>query len=286
MEYVDGKNIADYLGSCPYNEMIDEIFIQLIDGFLNIETNGIIHRDIREGNILVDKNNVVKIIDFGLGKMFKPVEISSQDSMNDIINRSGLDLLPEEYFKGKYDSQTDMFYLAELFRRLLRDKSILEEFSYLSILEKMMKEKRKDRYASFSEVKEAIGQKDFSTLKISQEDKEIYQNFANDLYGCLVYFSEERQFKRDIDVFLKQLDDILQKNCLENVIQHNDDLLNCVIDCGYRYNSKYMVQFETVKSFRRWFGELNLKTQELVLNNISYKLSRIEIHCPADNIPF
>ena len=122
MEYIDGVPLLEYLEtafSWDENGVPDKLFTQLIDGFQYIESQGIVHRDIREGNIMVDRNGVVKIIDFGLGKTFKPVE-TTEDSMNEIINRSGLDLLPNEYFEGTYDSQTDMFYLAELFNRLLR----------------------------------------------------------------------------------------------------------------------------------------------------------------------
>ena len=289
MEYVNGKNIANYINEENFwgGLVLDDLFVQLIDGFQYMEGNHICHRDIREGNILVDEYDTAKIIDFGLGKILKPVEAASNDSMNDIINRSGLDLLPEEYFSGKYDSQTDMFYLAELYQRLLRKFNRLKDFSYPYILEKMSKEKRKDRYVSFAEVKEAIGKKDFSTLEISQEDKEIYQNFTNGLYNCLACFTEERQFKQDVDGFLKKLDDILQKNCLEDVIQHNDDLLACIIDCSYQYRPKSEIRVEIVQAFREWFGGLNSKTQELVLNNILYKLSRIKIERPEDNdIPF
>ena len=111
MEYIDGKRINEYLedpslwakGVDP-----DTIFSQLIDGFACIEERGIVHRDIREGNILITRDGVVKIIDFGLGKTFSPID-TSDDSMADIINRSGLDKLPNEYFKGKYDSQTENF---------------------------------------------------------------------------------------------------------------------------------------------------------------------------------
>lgn len=287
MEYVEGQNIAEYLESCPpWDKIIDDVFMQLVDGFLHIEANGIIHRDIREGNILIANNGVVKIIDFGLGKLFKPTEASSADSMRGEIRRSDADSQPEEYYQGKYDILTDMFYLAELFHRLLVNNSMIGCFSYTGILKKMMKEKREDRYTSFGEVKKAIGKKDFSTLEISEKDKEVYQNFANGLCNCLACFTEERQFKQDVDGFLKKLDDILQKNCLENVIQRNDDLLSCIIDCGYRYRMKSEIQVETVKAFREWLGGLHAKTQELVLNNISYKLSRIKIECPEGDIPF
>ena len=79
----------------------------------------------------------IKIIDFGLGKTFSPID-SDEDSMVEIINRSGLDCLPNEYFEGKYDARTDMFYLAELFGRLLRITGAEEDFSYRTVLSKMM----------------------------------------------------------------------------------------------------------------------------------------------------
>ena len=140
MEYIDGKRIDEYLddpslwakGVDP-----DTIFSQLIDGFAYIEERGIVHRDIREGNILITRDGVVKIIDFGLGKTFSPID-TSDDSMAEIINRSGLDRLPNEYFEGKYDSQTDMFYLAELYNRLLRETHVDFLFSYDFVLQKMM----------------------------------------------------------------------------------------------------------------------------------------------------
>lgn len=145
MEYIEGQNIAEYFNN--YYSLddtlvpLDNIFIQLINGFQYIEKNSIVHRDIREGNILIDNSGTVKIIDFGLGKFFKPVD-TTEDSMVNYVNRSDLDKLPQEYFNGTYDSLTDMFYLAELINRLLIRSNHLEfqkayktcEFSFLLTL--------------------------------------------------------------------------------------------------------------------------------------------------------
>ena len=127
MEYIEGKRIDEYLSDssfCSNDINPDNIFSQLIDGFSYMEKQGIVHRDIREGNILVTKDGIVKIIDFGLGKIFSPLKGISNDSKVDIINRQGLDKLPNEHTTGKYDSQTDMFYLAELYNRLLEKKNL------------------------------------------------------------------------------------------------------------------------------------------------------------------
>ena len=72
MEYIDGKNIGDFIGDyfAPFETTtLDDVFLQLIDAFCYIESHGIIHRDIREGNILIDKSGTVKVIDFGIGKI-------------------------------------------------------------------------------------------------------------------------------------------------------------------------------------------------------------------------
>lgn len=108
MEYIDGRNISDYFNDYMMvagenDPSPDEVFTQLIDAFVYIESKRILHRDIREGNILIDRNGAVKVIDFGLGKTFLPVDTSS-DSMVEVINRSGLEKLPNEFYWAIYIS--------------------------------------------------------------------------------------------------------------------------------------------------------------------------------------
>ena len=66
MEYIDGVDIENYISSNS-NE-INNIFLQVINGFKYLEEQNILHRDIRPNNILVSNEGVVKIIDFGFGK--------------------------------------------------------------------------------------------------------------------------------------------------------------------------------------------------------------------------
>ena len=288
MEYIDGKRIDEYLddpslwakGVDP-----DTIFSQLIDGFAYIEERGIVHRDIREGNILITRDGVVKIIDFGLGKTFSPID-TSDDSMAEIINRSGLDRLPNEYFEGKYDSQTDMFYLAELYNRLLRETHVDFLFSYDFVLQKMMELKKENRYASFAEIKEAMAKKDFGNLEISQKDKEIYQEFSNAIMTCLSCFKESRTFVTDIKEFKDNIHAVIQRNCFENIVQNPNDLVSIVVKGNYKFYTQREISCEVVTAFEKWYNSLSEDWQRLVLNNIIAKLSVVKIEYADDELPF
>lgn len=292
MEYIDGTNIGDFISS--YDDWISEIslnnmFSQLIDGFHYIETQGIIHRDIREGNILIDKTGIVKIIDFGIGKT-TTANSKEIDSLNSKINRVNSDTLPQEYYDGVYTSKTDMFYLGELLHRLISEipNIFYNSFSHHSILDKMMAKKPNDRYSSFAEIREVIDKQDFTNMEITQSDKDIYQIFANHLYYTLSKFTSERKFNRDVDDFIQKIEQILQDNYFENEIQNNSDLLGSIITAGYRYKTKNLISCDNVKLFLAWFKKSTQQSQQLILNNIILKLSTIPVEIDefSDDIPW
>lgn len=285
MEYIDGKRIDKYFDDWLDVEVPDNLFVQLIDGFDYIEKQGILHRDIREGNILVTKDNVVKIIDFGLGKTFSPVD-TSKDSMNDIINRFGVDRLPNEYFEGKYDSRTDMFYLAELYNRLLEKSGNDIIFSYSAILQKMMEPDRENRYASFAEIKEAMSTKAFSNLEISNDDKKVYQEFSNAIMSCLSCFKESRIFVTDIKEFKDNIYAVIRRNCFENIVQNPNDLVSIIVKGNYKFYTQREIPCEVVTAFEKWYNSLSEDWQRLVLNNIIAKLSVVKIEYADDELPF
>src|SRR5574344_1737235 len=230
MEYSKGKNISDFFKnfnnlSQNNNISLDSIFRQLIDRFEYLENHALCHRDIGEGNILITEEGQVKIIDFGLGKLFFPQQ-DSTDSLVNEVNRNGLDRLPEEYYLGKYDSKTDMFYLAELFNRLMFDNDLEWDFSYTNILNKMMEVKSEERFSSFTEIKQCLLNKDFSILDISDTDKRIYQDFSNDINNGIIDFIDERQFNSDILEIQRKLEEVIQHNCFEDFIVNKPELYN------------------------------------------------------------
>ncbi|MBD5481414.1 MAG: protein kinase [Lachnospiraceae bacterium] len=292
MEYIKGKDIGDFFEEYnkEYEEVVtvDEVFKQLINAFTYIEERGVIHRDIREGNIRVDTNGTVKVIDFGIGKML----MSSKDICDSLvsdINREGSDTLPKEYSDGIYTSRTDMFYLAELFNRLLKkiaDKEIMQ-FSYYEILRKMIEKNPEDRYRNFREIKELMEQQDFIQMPISDEDKRIYQEFTNYIWKSLTSYKMTQKFNYDTQSFISKLESALEENMFEDYIQNNAQIIGSIVIGGYRCRTNIEIPCCVVKDFLMWFKKSTKDSQKLILRNIIVKLSTIKVMFEIDEeLPF
>lgn len=291
MEYIEGTDIGTYINDlfpplAPVS--LDSLFTQLIDAFCYIEEHGILHRDIRAENILVDKHGVVKIIDFGIGKIFKPAD-DCADSLMFQINRASSDTLPQEYYQGTYTSLTDMFYVAELFHRLIVGSELcsLSDFSYVDILEKMMQKQPENRYPSFGEIKNAIGKHDFTNnIQISENDRKIYLAFTNSIYKSLSVYTSEPSYNTDPISFIGKLQTALKNNLFETYIQKNSDVIGSIVLSSYRYKNSVSIAREDVSRFVEWFKSATPASQELILSNINSKLSLITIETQEPELPF
>ena len=273
MEYIDGDRIDDWIEECSKGlktTTSNDIFIQLIDAFDYLQQHGIIHRDIREGNILIDKNDVVKVIDFGIGKIIQPGE-NSDDSLYDEINRANSDTLPIEYYNGTYTSITDMFYLAELMNRLL-NTSPCPEFKFQHIIDKMMAKKPEDRYASFGDIKKAIDQNAFSSLSVTDEEKRIYTNFANAIYSIIGEYTDSPTFNNDCNNIISKLNTVLSNNIFETYISNTTEVVSAFVNAGYTYNHSNIL-VEDVANFCEWLTNSNDNKKNIIIRNLINKIS-------------
>jgi serine/threonine protein kinase/tetratricopeptide (TPR) repeat protein len=70
MQYIDGVTLDQLLKLKPLSlEQVVDIAQQIADGMAAAQGRHIVHRDIKPGNIMIDRNGQVKILDFGLAKI-------------------------------------------------------------------------------------------------------------------------------------------------------------------------------------------------------------------------
>jgi len=69
MELLEGDTLRDFVsGHRPNLERLLEISIQIVDALDAAHTRGIVHRDIKPGNIFITRRGQAKLMDFGLAK--------------------------------------------------------------------------------------------------------------------------------------------------------------------------------------------------------------------------
>ena len=71
MEYISGESLETIVSSRKRMSLVDKfaIMIQVLSGLNYAHEHGIVHRDIKPGNIMVLKDGAVKIVDFGIARI-------------------------------------------------------------------------------------------------------------------------------------------------------------------------------------------------------------------------
>lgn len=118
MDFVEGETLEAILNrqrTLP-EDVVRAWGSQLCDvlQYLHQQTPPIIFRDLKPGNIMLDKNNQIKLIDFGIARFFKPMQ--TKDTQ--VIGTPGF-AAPEQYGHGQTDTRSDIYGLGVTLLALL-----------------------------------------------------------------------------------------------------------------------------------------------------------------------
>ena len=127
MEYVNGENLADYLsqrGRLDAAQAVDFV-IQTAKGLEYAHGEGVVHRDIKPGNLLLDKRGAIKILDMGLASI-RETQDAGQDQVHADVTQANqllgtFDYMPPEQAVDprSVDHRADIYSLGCTLFRLL-----------------------------------------------------------------------------------------------------------------------------------------------------------------------
>lgn len=280
MEYVDGVTI-DKFEPTPWGKDWNDIFREVISAFEYLEQHNILHRDIRPANILIDKNENVKIIDFGFGKH---LECTSKDENSIVLNWPATEMPDEVKLSGDYNEQTEIYFIGILFEHLLKEDT--QDFQFHHIIEKMVKVNPHQRYVSFHDITNDISAGVMSQINFSNRQKEIYRHFADILSSHINHYLNKYSPINNISVTLSRLEEFIKSSSLEYYVQNNTKLIDCFISCDYNYNTQRDIDVQSVIDFYKMVTSLSPSKQKVLFDNIYGRLSTISVQIDDDELPF
>ena len=136
MEFVHGRSLKEVIaeGSRANVDFARRTALHVLRGLALAHERGIIHRDIKPGNILVSEQNVLKVTDFGLAY----VAMSPTVTMEGMVLGTPAYMAPEQVRGDEIDARTDLFALGVTLVEVISGERIFEGSTYSECMKKVL----------------------------------------------------------------------------------------------------------------------------------------------------
>jgi len=110
MELISGATLKDRLRSGPLpSDQAFDVAIQIAEGLAAIHKVGIIHRDLKSPNVMIDGEGTAKVMDFGIAK---PASVGTDGASTGYVLGSPEYMSPEQARGRRADFRSDLYSLG------------------------------------------------------------------------------------------------------------------------------------------------------------------------------
>ena len=150
MEKLDGDSLKQRIRGKPMQiEEILDIGVQVADALAASHAKGIVHRDIKPGNIFITPGGQVKILDFGLAKLAKPQQLGTtedtpiEDSLTavGVIPGTAVYMSPEQARGEDIDPRSDLFSFGVVLYEMATGKKPFHGTNVVTTLDAVLNKK-------------------------------------------------------------------------------------------------------------------------------------------------
>jgi serine/threonine protein kinase/Flp pilus assembly protein TadD len=188
MEYVPGENLKSMIKMTKQFSASTAISIarQICEGLAEAHKYGVVHRDLKPGNIMIDKDGNVRIMDFGIARSIEAKDITETG----MIIGTPEYMSPEQVTGEDEDSRSDVYSLGIILYEMLTGSLPFEGKTPVSIALKHQREAPKNPKELNPQIPDSLV---YMILKCMEKKKEMRYQSAEEILAELDKSQGRRQ---------------------------------------------------------------------------------------------